>query len=124
MSRSLAALSDTGRCLPCGGVEPTLGFEPRTCCLRNSCSTAELCRLGPGRIDEAIWLNTCRPRMPCGAVARSRTSQAQSGAIHFQDAAASRRCPDDPVVPDELVILAPAEFDQADDRVRAGIDLR
>src|SRR4051794_35776806 len=26
------------------GVEPTLGFEPRTCCLRNSCSTAELCR--------------------------------------------------------------------------------
>ncbi len=27
-----------------GGVEPTLGFEPRTCCLRNSCSTAELCR--------------------------------------------------------------------------------
>src|SRR5688572_22754618 len=28
------------------GVEPTLGFEPRTCCLRNSCSTAELCRPG------------------------------------------------------------------------------
>jgi hypothetical protein len=28
------------------GVEPTLGFEPRTCCLRNSCSTAELCRRG------------------------------------------------------------------------------
>ena len=27
-----------------GSVEPTLGFEPRTCCLRNSCSTAELCR--------------------------------------------------------------------------------
>ena len=27
-------------------VEPTLGFEPRTCCLRNSCSTAELCRPG------------------------------------------------------------------------------
>src|SRR5206468_8616611 len=26
------------------GVEPTLGFEQRTCCLRNSCSTAELCR--------------------------------------------------------------------------------
>ena len=26
------------------GMEPTLGFEPRTCCLRNSCSTAELCR--------------------------------------------------------------------------------
>ena len=26
------------------GVEPTLGFEPRTCCLRNSCSAAELCR--------------------------------------------------------------------------------
>ena len=25
-------------------VEPTLGFEPRTCCLRNSCSTTELCR--------------------------------------------------------------------------------
>src|SRR3954454_14144337 len=25
-------------------LEPTLGFEPRTCCLRNSCSTAELCR--------------------------------------------------------------------------------
>ena len=40
-----------------GGVEPTLGFEPRTCCLRNSCSTAELCRRGsessseePGRL--------------------------------------------------------------------------
>ncbi len=28
------------------GVEPTLGFEPRTCCLRNSCSTTELCRRG------------------------------------------------------------------------------
>ena len=27
-----------------GGVEPTLGLEPRTCCLRNSCSTTELCR--------------------------------------------------------------------------------
>src|SRR4051794_1650715 len=27
-----------------GELEPTLGFEPRTCCLRNSCSTAELCR--------------------------------------------------------------------------------
>ncbi len=27
-----------------GLLEPTLGFEPRTCCLRNSCSTAELCR--------------------------------------------------------------------------------
>ena len=27
-------------------VEPTLRFEPRTCCLRNSCSTAELCRRG------------------------------------------------------------------------------
>ena len=27
-------------------LEPTLGFEPRTCCLRNSCSTAELCRRG------------------------------------------------------------------------------
>jgi hypothetical protein len=26
-----------------GVVEPTLGFEPRTCCLRNSCSTTELC---------------------------------------------------------------------------------
>ena len=37
------------RCAPLStfrawGVEPTLGFEPRTCCLRNSCSTAELCR--------------------------------------------------------------------------------
>src|SRR5204862_3701682 len=28
-------------------MEQTLGLEPRTCCLRNSCSTAELCR--PGR---------------------------------------------------------------------------
>ena len=27
-------------------VEPTLGLEPRTCCLRNSCSTTELCRRG------------------------------------------------------------------------------
>ena len=25
-------------------MEPTLGLEPRTCCLRNSCSTTELCR--------------------------------------------------------------------------------
>ncbi len=25
-------------------VEPTAGFEPATCCLRNSCSTTELCR--------------------------------------------------------------------------------
>ena len=31
-----------------GKLEPTLGFEPRTCCLRNSCSTAELCRPGAG----------------------------------------------------------------------------
>ncbi len=23
-------------------VEPTFGFEPKTCCLRNSCSTTEL----------------------------------------------------------------------------------
>ena len=36
--------------MPLGGrftresLEPTLGFEPRTCCLRNSCSTAELRR--------------------------------------------------------------------------------
>jgi hypothetical protein len=35
------------------GVEPTLGFEPRTCCLRNSCSTAELCRRRP-RIADAF----------------------------------------------------------------------
>ena len=27
-------------------MEPTLRFELRTCCLRNSCSTAELCRPG------------------------------------------------------------------------------
>jgi hypothetical protein len=26
------------------GVEPLTGFEPATCCLRNSCSTAELKR--------------------------------------------------------------------------------
>src|SRR3989304_6062431 len=35
------------------GVEPTLGFEPRTCCLRNSCSTAELCRRR-SRIADAV----------------------------------------------------------------------
>jgi hypothetical protein len=28
-------------------VEPTLGLEPRTCCLRNSCSATELCRRCP-----------------------------------------------------------------------------
>src|SRR6185369_13372727 len=37
--QAVAVSTLTGR-----GVEPTLGFEPRTCCLRNSCSTAELCR--------------------------------------------------------------------------------
>ena len=26
-------------------MEPTEGFEPTTCCLQNSYSTAELCRL-------------------------------------------------------------------------------
>jgi hypothetical protein len=42
------AVSPDSRASPNGkrGVEPTLGFEPRTCCLRNSCSTAELCRRG------------------------------------------------------------------------------
>jgi hypothetical protein len=35
--------SNTGS-VRAGKLEPTLGFEPRTCCLRNSCSTAELCR--------------------------------------------------------------------------------
>ena len=33
-----------GRRLKRVDVEPTLGLEPRTCCLRNSCSTTELCR--------------------------------------------------------------------------------
>ena len=53
-SRISGLPADDGRCWPTTsarigriggeGVEPTLGFEPRTCCLRNSCSTAELCR--------------------------------------------------------------------------------
>ena len=42
-----------GRTSGRGVVEPTLGFEPRTCCLRNSCSTAELCRRRP-RIADAF----------------------------------------------------------------------
>src|SRR5690349_24755255 len=45
------------------GMEPTLGFEPRTCCLRNSCSTAELCRPGSGSIREAS-ANSHRERDP------------------------------------------------------------
>ena len=47
-----------------GRVEPTLGFEPRTCCLRNSCSTAELCRPGQEVYQRALM------------TARTRTSSA------------------------------------------------
>ena len=36
--------TNSGRWTVQGTVEPTLGFEPRTCCLRNSCSTTELHR--------------------------------------------------------------------------------
>ena len=41
-------ITNAGQCGRLSGdrVEPTLGFEPRTCCLRNSCSTTELCRRG------------------------------------------------------------------------------
>ena len=45
--------------------EPTLGFEPRTCCLRNSCSTAELCRRG-GHVSRPATLGTCL--VPCPSV--------------------------------------------------------
>ena len=47
-------------------VEPTLGFEPRTCCLRNSCSTAELCRPGGHLAQRPAGTNPRdrRPRQP------------------------------------------------------------
>ena len=60
-------------------VEPTLGFEPRTCCLRNSCSTAELCRPGSGSLPaqaEGVPRRGCRPvvaaRRPRDATATHR----------------------------------------------------
>ena len=44
-------------------LEPTLGFEPRTCCLRNSCSTAELCRRGRESTSPIrSWSNLSLPR--------------------------------------------------------------
>ena len=61
----IAALAERER----KGVEPTLGFEPRTCCLRNSCSTTELCRrrtiIGPA--DE---FDPNRTRVGCFAEVR------------------------------------------------------
>ncbi len=64
-------------------LEPTLGFEPRTCCLRNSCSTAELCRRGtiigalrahrlwlpPGTADEHPSIGMGRPEIRSPVVA-------------------------------------------------------
>jgi hypothetical protein len=46
------------------GVEPTLGFEPRTCCLRNSCSTAELCRPEREYIGDALKHQTSSRSTP------------------------------------------------------------
>jgi alkanesulfonate monooxygenase SsuD/methylene tetrahydromethanopterin reductase-like flavin-dependent oxidoreductase (luciferase family) len=60
------------------GVEPTLGFEPRTCCLRNSCSTAELCR----REREYRRCSRATAFPPSGAeraVASMRAQRAETG---------------------------------------------
>jgi hypothetical protein len=49
-------------------LEPTLGFEPRTCCLRNSCSTAELCRRDRDRNTPQL-----APRPATGSLAPGHT---------------------------------------------------
>ena len=64
-------------CLP---LEPTLGFEPRTCCLRNSCSTAELCRLGEGSLPALPTHGTRSfPRSPVKFHAGFTPQQLSSG---------------------------------------------
>jgi hypothetical protein len=60
-------------------MEPTLGFEPRTCCLRNSCSTAELCRPGGSSIADdhghQLWeVPTCTPALALNSVAQRSNS--------------------------------------------------
>src|SRR5262245_41450121 len=49
-------------------LEPTLGFEPRTCCLRNSCSTTELCRRRTGSIGEDVRAGQDAEGHPCCGV--------------------------------------------------------
>src|SRR5215472_9263900 len=44
-------------------VEPTIGFEPMTCCLRNSCSAAEL-RRPSDRRDSTTAARTLQHAMP------------------------------------------------------------
>ena len=89
MSRSGAALGGSGRSLPCGGVEPTLGFEPRTCCLRNSCSTAELCRRGRASIEAAPGR---RPRRSCAGRPASRTHRRSPGSRRTRRGQSRSRC--------------------------------
>ena len=57
-------------------LEPTLGFEPRTCCLRNSCSTAELCRRS-ARIADAPLRRHRSSRPSC----RQRQSERRQATI-------------------------------------------
>ena len=42
-----------------GAVEPAAGLEPATCCLRNSCSTAELSRLAEMVDPKGVEPSTC-----------------------------------------------------------------
>ena len=66
-------------------LEPTLGFEPRTCCLRNSCSTAELCRRGAECTSPS---SASRPRhlrqrsAGSGPASRSRARRSTGAGTH------------------------------------------
>jgi hypothetical protein len=102
-ARPVRVPSGTGR----RGVEPTLGFEPRTCCLRNSCSTAELCRRGrhsssPRRARSSLGSpRRCAPLH--GRIVDQRQTQytrdwgtcqlPSGGDDHMQDARATCRPP-------------------------------
>ena len=59
-------------------MEPTLGFEPRTCCLRNSCSTAELCRRGGPSYHAPLSTNPTSPgSSACAPAPSQREGQAR-----------------------------------------------
>jgi hypothetical protein len=89
-------------------MEPTLRFELRTCCLRNSCSTAELCRLVFHAWIQLITGDSAVPvirtrlvqllivRTPLPAERRARRKSTQRGAHDTvaRDISASLACAD------------------------------